>query len=213
MAYTRANIEKALELPTFDGRSAQRTMMPRPRVIRRPPEMSGQAREGGVLAMLYTNADQTNIVLTKRVDHLGSHAGQVSFPGGRREDGESLEHTALREAEEEIGIHRAQVAILGELTPLYIMPSDYEVHPFVAWHMGRPIFSRQASEVAEIIEVPLAHLLDPANRLEEPWTIRGYQLQVPYYLVGSHKVWGATAMMLGELLERLRATGATGTMA
>jgi 8-oxo-dGTP pyrophosphatase MutT (NUDIX family) len=207
MAYARAHIERALQLATFDGRSAQKTMMPRPRVARRPPEMSGQAREGGVLAMLYKSADQTHIVLTKRVDHLGSHGGQVSFPGGRREDGETLEQTALREAEEEIGIDRAKVTILGELTPLYIMPSDYEVHPFVAWYEGRPLFSRQMSEVAEILEVPLTHLLDPANRFEEPWTIRGYQLQVPYYLFGEHKVWGATAMMLGEFLERLRAAG------
>ncbi len=213
MAYTRAHIERALQLAAFDGRSAQMTMMPRPRVVRRPLEMSGQAREGGVLAMLYTIADKTNIVLTKRVDHLNSHAGQVSFPGGRREDGETLVQTALREAEEEIGIDRAQVTILGELTPLYIMPSDYEVHPFVAWHRGRPLFSRQTSEVAEILEVPLTHLLDPANRFEEPWSIRGYELQVPYFLVGTHKVWGATAMMLGEFLERLRATGVTSTEA
>lgn len=179
--------------------------MPRPRVGRRPAELAGRARQGGVLALLYALEDETHIVLTKRVDGLNSHAGQVSFPGGRREDGEALEQTALREAEEEIGVNRGEITILGELTSLYIMPSDYEVHPFVAWHDGRPTFVRQASEVAEILEVSLAHLLDPTNRHEEPWTIRGYELQVPYFQVAEHKIWGATAMMLGEFLERLKA--------
>jgi hypothetical protein len=74
----------------------------------------------------------------------------------------------------------------------------------VAWHNGRPRFRRQASEVAEILEVPLAFLLDPANQLEETWDFRGMIVQVPFYLVESHKVWGATAMMLSEFLARLR---------
>jgi 8-oxo-dGTP pyrophosphatase MutT (NUDIX family) len=148
---------------------------------------------------------QTHLVLTRRRDDLQSHAGQVSFPGGRREDGESLQTTALRETFEEVGILPTELALLGRLSSLYIPPSDYEVHPFVAWYKnGRPLFTPQESEVAEILEVPLSHLLDPATRLEEPWEIRSYQLNVPFYLVSGHKVWGATAMMLSEFLERLR---------
>ena len=94
--------------------------------------------------------------------------------------------------------------MLGRLSPLYIPPTDYEVHPFVAWHSGRPQLTRQPSEVAEILVVPLNYLLEPENQFEEPWEIRGFQVQVPYYLVDDHKVWGATAMMLSEFLERLR---------
>lgn len=156
------------------------------------------------MAIAFEKGGQTHLVLTKRHDDLNSHAGQISFPGGRREEGETLEATALREAHEEVGVEPAALTILGELTSLYILPSDYEVHPFVAWHDGQPTFTRQADEVDEILEVPIAHLLDPANQYEEPWEIRGYQLIVPYYLVGKHKVWGATAMMLSEFLERLR---------
>jgi hypothetical protein len=108
------------------------------------------------------------------------------------------------EAYEEIGIAPEELALLGRLSHLYIPPSDYEVHPFVAWHKnGRPTFTPQETEVAEILEVPLSHLLDPTTRQQETWQIRGYELEVPYYLVSGHKVWGATAMMLSEFLDRL----------
>jgi hypothetical protein len=86
------------------------------------------------------------------------------------------------------------------------MPSDFEVHPFVAWyHNGqRPIFHPAPHEVAEIIEAPLAHLLDPAARREEMWELRGQEFLIPFFALGSHQVWGATAMMMSEFLERLR---------
>ncbi len=100
------------------------------------------------------------------------------------------------------------MTLLGQLTPLYIFPSDFEVHPYVAWyHNGeRPSFVANQNEVAELIDTPLRHLLDPANRKEERWTIQGYELAVPFFAIEEHKVWGATAMMLSEFLERLRAT-------
>jgi len=196
-------IKRALELPGFDGGAAQQQMIPRPRGIR-PPEASGQPRQGAVLVALYDKEGQTHLVLTRRRDDLNDHAGQISFPGGRREDGEALQAAALREAEEEIGLRPEALTVLGRLDCLYIPPTDYEVHPFVAWHQGRPLFRRQVTEVAEILEVSLAHLLDPANRHEEPWEFRGMTVQVPYFLVEQHKVWGATAMMLSEFLERLR---------
>jgi hypothetical protein len=91
------------------------------------------------------------------------------------------------------------------LTCIYIPPTDFEVHPFVAWYEGRPIFVPQEREVAEILEVPLSLLLNPETRHEEEWNIRGMIVDVPYYQVGSHKIWGATATMLSELVERLRA--------
>jgi 8-oxo-dGTP pyrophosphatase MutT (NUDIX family) len=204
MYYQREQIQLALELPGFNGQAAQMGMVPVPRGNVRPPQMSGQARQGGVLVLIFEKNGQSHLLLTRRRDDLQQHAGQISFPGGRREEGESLRETALREAHEEVGIRPAEVQVLGELTPLYIMPSDFEVHPFVAWHTGQPAYTIQTDEVAEILEVPISFLLDPANRHEEPWEIRGFQLQVPFYLVGEHKVWGATAMMLSEFLERLR---------
>lgn len=207
MDYSPDRIRQALELPDFDIEAAQSKMMPSARGRQRPPELSGQPRQGGVLVLNYLRDGQTYLVLTKRRDDLNSHAGQVSFPGGRREIGESLRATALREAQEEVGVDPGAVKILGELSSLYIPPTDYEVHPFVAWYDGgRPLFIPQVREVAEILEVPLDYLQDPANQAWETWELRGYEVQVPFFVVQQHKVWGATAIMLSEYLARLAAT-------
>ena len=205
--FSPERIREALEIEYFDSGGAQGKMTPRPRGLR-PPEMSGRPRRGSVLLVLYRKKGTTHLVLTRRRDDLNSHAGQISFPGGRWEVGESLQSTALREAHEEIGLDLKRLEIIGRLSCLYIPPSDYQVYPFVSWYMGSQQFSPSDKEVAEILEVRLVHLLDPNNQYEEPWEIRGFQVQVPYYLVNSHKVWGATAMMLSEFLERMRAAGA-----
>ena len=204
--YTLQDVRRALDLPHFDGPAAQSRMMPVDRARRRPPHKPGPPRLGGVLLLLYEPDDELYLVLTRRRDDLESHAGQVSLPGGRREEAETLVATALRETHEEIGVPPTAVTIVGHLSPLYILPSDYEVHPFVAWYQDgkQPIFIPESREVAEIIEVPVRHLLDPATRREEPWQLYGQEIMVPYFAVGEHKVWGATAMMLSELVERLR---------
>ncbi|MGD2078139.1 MAG: CoA pyrophosphatase, partial [Chloroflexota bacterium] len=144
MHFSQNEIRQALALPAFDAEGAQQHMIPRPRGGR-PPEMTGRPRQGAVLVALYDKDGQTHLVLTRRRDDLNDHAGQISFPGGRREDGETLQATALREAQEEIGLQPADMTILGQLSLLYIPPTDYEVHPFVAWHHGQPQFRRQAS--------------------------------------------------------------------
>lgn len=206
--YTIQDLQRALSLPDFDAWSAQMKMTPPGRESHRQPERTGSPRLGSVLVLLFPSDGQLQLVLTRRRDDLKNHGGQMSFPGGRKEPGETLVMAALRETEEEIGISPRSVEVIGELTPLYIPPSDFEVHPFVAWHSNgsRPHFSPNPAEVAEIVEVPLQHLLDPASRLEQPWHYRGNVINVPYYVVGDHKVWGATAMMISELVERLYAS-------
>jgi len=203
--YTIQDVKQALRLPDFDPYSAQGKMTPANRENRRGTEAPGQARLGGVLVLLYLVDGELQLVLTRRRDDLNSHAGQMSFPGGQREAQETLLRTALRETEEEIGVLASSVEVIGELTPLYIPPSDFEVHPFVAWYNNgsRPNFAPNPGEVAEIVEVPLRHLLDPSSRREQPWDFRGQSINVPYYAVEEHKVWGATAMMISELVDRL----------
>ncbi|MGH2538513.1 MAG: NUDIX hydrolase [Candidatus Promineifilaceae bacterium] len=194
---------RLLARPGLDGPAAQRRMSPVPRAGR-PAEKPGRPRLAAVLVLLYNRARQTHLVLTVRRDDLAYHAGQVSFPGGRREGKESLAQTALREAQEEIGLDPAALTLVGELTPLYIPPTDYEVHPFVAWHPGRPAFRPQPGEVAGILETPLGLLLNPATRRQERWNVRGVELEVPFYAIEGYQAWGATAMILSELLARLR---------
>ncbi len=203
---TLEQVRAALALPDFDGEAAQLLMAPALRPRQRPAALATPPRLGGVLLLLYGVDHELHLVLTLRPTYEGIHSGQVSCPGGRHEPPETLVTTALRETEEEIGVPPAAVELLGQLTPLYVLPSDYEVHPFVGFHAGgRPVFAPHTREVAAIIETPLRLLLDPATRAEEEWELRGLRMAVPFFLVGEHKVWGATAMILSEFVERLRA--------
>jgi 8-oxo-dGTP pyrophosphatase MutT (NUDIX family) len=205
MELTTAVIRQALALPDFDVQAAHYHMLPTDRNRQRPPELPGEPRIGGVLLLLYCHEQIMHLVLTRRRDDLTSHAGQISFPGGKQEANETAVQTALRETEEEIGVPAAAITILGELTSIYIPPSDFEVHPFVGWMRNgeRPYFVPEPREVAEIIEVPLQQLLDPQTREVGPILVRGATYTVPFYNVNGHKVWGATAILLSEFLERL----------
>jgi len=199
-------IHKALELEPFDTLAAQKKMMPFDSAQRSLPESKASIRVGAVLVLLYLRDHEIYLVLTKRRDDLHSHAGQISFPGGRHEESETLLTTALRETEEEVGIPITAVQSLGQLTTIYIPPSGFLVHPFVGWYQngGSPQFTPSEDEVAQIIEVPLMTLLDPKTAVAEPWDFKGHKVMVPYFSVQGHKVWGATAIMLSEFIERLR---------
>ncbi len=168
-------------------------------------------RRAGVLVLLYPAqagqfselpyaADELYLVLTRRTESVDNHRGQISFPGGSMDPGEDAVTTALREAYEELGVDPARVEVLGQLSPLYIPPSGFCIYPVVAYAAERPAFKPNPDEVAEVLEVALSHLLDPNTRQEEVWQIRGQDVRVPFYAVGPHKIWGATAMVLCELL-------------
>ena len=184
------------------GSEAQVRMAPRPRG---EPEWydktRADARRGGVLALFYPHQGQICVPLILRPTYSGVHSGQVGFPGGGYDETDGdLTTTALREAYEEVGVRPSQVTVLGLLTPLYVYASNYLVHPTVGWCDERPEFHTDPYEVALLIEVPLRTLLDPANRRVETWTLRGRQVEVPYFAIAGQTVWGATAMMLSELL-------------
>ena len=111
----------------------------------------------------------------------------------------------MREAREELGIATDQVTVMGELTPLYIPPSNYLMHPVVAHVPARPAFAPDPGEVAELLEIPLSVLFVADTRAEETWEIRGLPTLVPFYRLAGHKVWGATAMVLAEFTALLEA--------
>ncbi len=162
-------------------------------------------REAGVLLLLYPyrtdSRSELHVALTRRREYPGVHSGQISFPGGRREDGETLEITALRETHEEVGVLPDTVQIIGQLSPLYTPPSNFCIHPFVGFSATRPAFSLEPKEVAELIETPLSLLLNPAMCKQEIWSFPKYgERRVSFFDVFGHKVWGATAMMLSEFL-------------
>lgn len=159
-------------------------------------------REAGVLALFYPDEERGRpvLVLTERHLDLDDHGGQISFPGGQREAGESLRDAALREAHEEVALDPQAVNVLGRLTPLYIPPSNFCVHPFVGVTEAAPALRPTDAEVGAILHVPLARLLRPGAVVEEEWTIHGFRATVPFYDIDGPPVWGATAMMLAELL-------------
>ena len=134
----------------------------------------------------------------------------MSLPGGSLDAGEGVADCALREGREELGIPADRVEVLGQLTPLHIGPTNFCLSPVVAALAQRPAFEPHAPEVAEVIELPLDALLDPSNRSVETWRMRGVDRRVPFYAVGNHKIWGATAMVLGELAAIWRDVRATG---
>ncbi|HSH02138.1 MAG TPA: CoA pyrophosphatase [Anaerolineae bacterium] len=180
--------------------------MPRP--IRRPTKRPGSPRIGAVMLLFYPWGEHLTFVLTRRVATLRAHSGQISFPGGRQDPPESLATTALRETEEEIGIPQQQIKLLGPLTQLYIPPSDFEVHPFVGWLDQRPIFRPNPNEVDAVLETPLEALFNPQIQFVEQRDINGLMMTVPYFHLHNSKVWGATAMILGEMIGRLQALSA-----
>ena len=184
---------------------AQLKMSPRPRPgHRKYYEVGPSCAKAGVLVLLYPWNDSLHLVLTKRTEQVRYHQAQISLPGGRQDPGEDLVQTALRETMEELGVRTDLPRPLGMLTPLYIPPSNTCIHPVVASLSERPEFVRSPKEVEEVIEVPLEHLRDPINCHEEVWTIRGIPVRIPFYLFEGDKIWGATAMVLAELLEILR---------
>lgn len=190
------------------GPAAQVLMAPRPRTFVRG--LPSEYRNAGVLLLLYPitappTGKALGVALTRRCDHLAAHAGQISFPGGLREpEDATLLETALREAREELGLEGSELEVLAALTPLEIPVSSYRIHPWVAYTPARPAFRTESSEVAELLEVPLDLLLDPATAAVERRVIRGYEVEVPFFFVQGHKVWGATAAVLSELLALLR---------
>jgi 8-oxo-dGTP pyrophosphatase MutT (NUDIX family) len=164
-------------------------------------------REAGVLLLFYPQrangnwSEELHLVLTRRPEYPGVHSGQMSFPGGRREAGESLRATALRETLEEVGVLPETLQVIGALSPLYTPPSNFCIHPFIAYSPVQPQFQPDEKEVAELVEVPLSLLFDPAIRKEEVWEFKDYgPRRVPFFDIYGHKVWGATAMILNEFL-------------
>jgi 8-oxo-dGTP pyrophosphatase MutT (NUDIX family) len=169
----------------------------------------GDCREAGVLLLLYSHLSQEyvtelHVVFTRRPDSMSAHSGQISFPGGRREAGETLEATALRETTEELGIPIDTLQVTGSLSPLYTPPSNFCIYPFVAFSPIRPNFCPNLFEVAEIIEAPLSLLLDPQTHKKEIWHFENLgEREVPFFDLFGHKIWGATAMILSEFLTLL----------
>lgn len=197
---------KNLELP---GLEAQHKLAPIIRIeeLKKVDFSTRKENKAGVMAVFYPDNERiVHLVLILRKTYRGVHSNQVGFPGGRVEDTDkNLEHTALRETEEEVGIPQKEVKVIKELTKLYIPPSDFWVHPFVGLIERTPHFILQESEVEQILEIDVDEFMSDKNLiLKKLSTSYAEEIEVPAFFLGGQVVWGATAMMLSELKELLK---------
>lgn len=204
----KLRFEISKDLPGF---SAQKMMAP---LGRRPPAdyIKGDItpKMSAVLILLYPNPQpfQIKTVFILRPENEGgNHAGQISFPGGKQDETDKdLSETALREAEEEIGVKRSSVTLLGKLTPLYIPVSNYMVHPFVGTVNVVPEFNIHPLEVKALLEVNIHELVsEKAPKTTEKYLkIKNTTAQVPCYDINGEIIWGATAMIVAEFAEIIK---------
>jgi 8-oxo-dGTP pyrophosphatase MutT (NUDIX family) len=157
--------------------------------------------DAAVLVPLYLDGAALHAVFTRRRDDLRRHGGEISFPGGRQDEGEDLRLTALREAEEEIGLEAADVELIGALQPTPTIATNYAVYPFVGLIEPGRRWRPSAAEVAEVLELPLHRVR--AGYARRRLLRRGVPFRTDVYCVDEHLIWGATARIVADLLERV----------
>ena len=190
-------IKERLNYP-LPGKAAQEKMLTHPKI---PVNISRFEQKGipaGVLLLLFPDNDNIHFFLTLRTETVDHHKGQISFPGGVQEHNETLEHTALRETMEEIGIKPESISMIGKLTPLFIPVTGFEIFPFIGWSGSKPVTKTQDKEVEKIIVASISDLIDEQNHKIKKTKIRNIPVSMPYYNLNGETVWGATSMILSE---------------
>ena len=163
-------------------------------------------KKAAVMMLFYPKNAQTHLALIVRTSYNGVHSSQIAFPGGKaEEDDHDLQHTAIRETHEEIGIHPNHINVVRSFTEVYIPPSNYMVYPFLGYSENELDFTLQQDEVAGMVELPLAEFLDDTILMQITMqTSYAGAIEVPGFQVKEHFIWGATAMMMSELKETIK---------
>ncbi len=198
-------LDRGLKLP-LPGKNAHLDMSPNPVDMRRfDPTLPADYRKGAVLILFYPENQKAFFPLIKRPEYPGIHSGQIAFPGGKMEPEDAdVIQTAVREASEEIGIYPENVRIIGQLSDLFIPASNFLVSPILGFSDSRPDFVPEVREVSRIIPTALMQLYLPELRKRKMLEINNdFRLDTPYFEVDQEMVWGATAMILSELIQLL----------
>jgi 8-oxo-dGTP pyrophosphatase MutT (NUDIX family) len=163
-------------------------------------------KKAAVMMLFYPKNSQTHLALILRTSYNGVHSSQIAFPGGKVEENDiDLQHTAIRETHEEIGIHPSIITVIRPFTEVYIPPSNFMVYPFLGYSSRELKFILQEDEVAGIVEFPFAEFMDDKNLVTTTMkTSYAGNIDVPGFQVNNHFIWGATAMMMSELKETLK---------
>lgn len=195
-------LESGLKQP-LPGRMGQAQMAPVPLEEERfDQKRLATARKGAVLLLFCPGPEGISIPFIKRAVYEGVHSGQIALPGGKMDTGDhDLSHTALRETEEEIGVDRNSITLIGKLSDLYIPPSNFSVRPFVGYASQPPSFKIDPREVERLVTCNFETLLNRELQKEKLLiTSKGTTIKAPYYEINREVVWGATAMILSEFL-------------
>jgi 8-oxo-dGTP pyrophosphatase MutT (NUDIX family) len=193
-------LEQRLKLP-LPGGEAHEPLRAVPAGFLKPRfEHKSPPKLGGVLILLYQDDGVIKFPLTKRPDYLGTHGGQISLPGGKAEPDEDIIETALREGEEEIGVDRNAIRVVGRLTDFFVVPSNFIVTPTIGYLSQRPTFVPDPKEVVRVLEGSLDQILKPDSvQVKEILAAKMYPMMAPHFEIDGEVVWGATAMILNEL--------------
>lgn len=193
-------LEQRLKLPLPGGEAHEPLRAVPAGSIKPKFEHKTPPKPGGVLILLYEEDGVIKFPLTKRPDYLGTHGGQISLPGGKAEPDEDIISTALREAEEEIGVARSSINVIGQLSEFFVIPSNFMVTPVIGYLDERPLFNPDPKEVVRVIEGTIDQLIRlDAVQTKEIMAAKIYPMMAPHFEIEGEVVWGATAMILNEL--------------
>ncbi len=165
------------------------------------------ARQSAVMVLLYPVNNQLRTVFIKRSEYDGIHSGQIAFPGGKKEKtDQNFEETALRETWEEVGIKSDEIELIGQLSDLFIPPSNFIVKPFVGYCTGQPTYKLDPREIQSVVEIDLADFYSENRIFEKEFSsgTSGQAIKAPYFNIRNIEIWGATAMITSELLDVLK---------
>lgn len=198
------NLIQQLEQP-LPGKSAQMSMMVTPKLPFPKINFDKKGIPAAVLILLFPKNNDWYFYLTKRTDTVDHHKGQISFPGGVVENGESLENAALRETWEEIGVKEDKIQLIGALSSFYIPVSGFEMFPYIGWIKEEPKIIIHEKEVDRIISVSLKNFMSDSTQKTKKDTLRRFPVNIPYFDLDNETVWGATSMILAEFKAILKA--------
>lgn len=190
-------LEKRLTL-NLPGQETQRQMLIKSDKLYPFNNKVEDAIPSAVLILLFEQGGGIHFSLTERTHTVDHHRGQISLPGGVQEKGEDLSFTAKRETHEEIGLNPEEIDIIGKLSSLFVIVTGFNIQPYIGIYNSTFEPIPAPNEVASVFSVSIQSLINDNNMKIEKRTIRGYDVNVPYFHFNRHKVWGATAMILSE---------------
>ena len=208
MNFSIDQLKQKFQLP-LPGVSSHLKMAPphRVREIVNQLDNAENAKKSAVLILFFHDADALKMIVIRRSVYVGTHSGQIAFPGGRyEEEDKEVRITALREIEEEIGIPENEIEIIGRLTDIYVPPSNFLISVFVGYLSQKPVYKIDEREVDEVIEIPFAEFYKSDLIKEKTFYVNSIKAadNAPYYNLTNAEIWGASAMVISELLDVLR---------